>query len=307
MKKAQMSLEMIIGLLILLVVAVVVIRMFLSNIGGIDKPQKDIDQVLIEMNFKSNCENLCNQYLSGGSQATLAKYCYTQMLGDPDLNRNGKIDAFQSYTKVLDVCEDRLYCFHIIPCKTEAGNIDWDDCRQIVCQAYYNVYKDWAKADEKVYELFPNVGTCEINDDENWWVMYFGSNPCTDPGQPPSEEEEFSLSLGACTIQSSNWSFSCVINSMTGECENGLAMVWSDNPTRIASAVHGVDNYGVINFGTTFSGSVDLTNDGLQNYDFTDNPPQNPCFFSYKCDINLDNNPEDPEDLIVFSSSCQIV
>ncbi|MBD3155345.1 MAG: class III signal peptide-containing protein, partial [Candidatus Aenigmarchaeota archaeon] len=42
MKKGQMSLEMIIGLLILLVVAVVVIRLFLGNIEGINEPEKGV-------------------------------------------------------------------------------------------------------------------------------------------------------------------------------------------------------------------------------------------------------------------------
>jgi len=52
---------MIIGLLILLVVAVVVIRMFLSAVAN---PVKPPEETIRFLDFKSECEVLCNNYIN---------------------------------------------------------------------------------------------------------------------------------------------------------------------------------------------------------------------------------------------------
>jgi len=186
MKKGQMSLEMIIGLLILLVVAVVVIRLFLGNIEGINEPQEGVKDKLKSMGFYSDCENLCSRYLSTGTRANLARYCYTRMQGNTDLNNNGLVDTIEADTKILPICEDTIYCFHMVECETSAGVIDWDDCRDVVCAAVEEDYGyTGTDLDDKVYDFFPGVGNCDLGSaPQNWWTMYFGANPCTNPPSP---------------------------------------------------------------------------------------------------------------------------
>jgi hypothetical protein len=177
--KSQMSLEMIIGLLILLVVAAVVINLFLNSTKNLGTQQ--YQSALQYRNFKATCESLCNDFQSSQDIAAAAKFCYTKLTGDHDLNRNGKVDAFVADTKVLYICEDAIYCFHAYDCHSETSSIDWPDCRQILCNAYYDVYQDYGKANDKVKAIFANgIGSCTLPANEpNWFNLYFGTNPCT--------------------------------------------------------------------------------------------------------------------------------
>jgi hypothetical protein len=171
MKKGQMSLEMIIGLLILLVVAVVVIRLFLGNIEGINEPEKGVKDKLKSMGFYGECESLCNKYLATGTRANLARYCYTKMEGDTDLNDNGLVDTIEADTKILQICEDMIYCFHVVECETEAGVVDWDDCRDVVCAAIEDDYPPGTNVNAIFSEFYPGVGNCDLSDPtvNNWW------------------------------------------------------------------------------------------------------------------------------------------
>ena len=205
--KGQMSLEMIIGLLILLVVAAVVINLFLNNTRGIGAQQ--YKQALQYRNFKAQCESMCNDYLGSGNLAGAAKFCYTKLTGDTDLNRNGKVDAFAADTKLLNVCEDAIYCFHVYSCTSDNGKLDWADCRQILCNAYYEVYQNYNDANSKVKSIFANgIGSCLLpSDSVNWYSLYFGTNPCTEgPTGSTSTQTSTSAPTSAsvtCSKQSS--------------------------------------------------------------------------------------------------------
>ncbi len=214
-KKGQMSLEMIIGLLILLVVAVVVIRIFLQSMSGAE--DLGVKNELAYKNFKSNCESLCSNYKASGTRATLAKYCYTD-LGNIDLNENGIIDKLTADTKILPICEDGIYCFHVTECETDYGVIDWDDCRKVVCESYEDIYSDEATIDRKVSELF-ELGSCDgISNDENWVKLYFDAGngrPCTSPPDSPCI-----ISIDSCEIDTTN-------SPITFDCTGSI----SDQPS----------------------------------------------------------------------------
>jgi len=190
-RTGQMSLEMIIGLLILLVVAVVVIRTFLGSMEkmeSINAYKKTIEW----KNFISECEKACEEYISYGKTSRGVKFCSHRFANiGADVNKNGFVDKFDpedvGATKMLPLCEDGIFCFHVVRCGTETKHIDWSDCKQILCHAYYDTYKNMTIANEKVLESFPmtgpdessRVGSCSIDPSENWWDIYFGSNPCT--------------------------------------------------------------------------------------------------------------------------------
>lgn len=160
-----MSLEMVIGLLILLVVAAVVINLFLGNIKGITgvkEYQSDIDF----RKFKSECESYCKE----GTDGSMVAYC-SQKLKKTDLNGNKIVDILQSSTSVLKMCEDAIYCFLIAPCERETGNVGPTQCRQILCKAWNDIYDDPAKSTCKVNELILDYGTCKLKSDENWYFI----------------------------------------------------------------------------------------------------------------------------------------
>jgi hypothetical protein len=177
--KAQMSLQMVVAAIILLVVTIGTVRYFLSRMETVDPVNRDFKGRLKEMGFESECESLCNEYKIDGSKASLAEFCSNKLTGDTDLNRNGGVDSFPANTKVLPICEDGIYCFHVVECEDDSGVIDWDDCRQATCEYYEDRYQgDVDQADGKMRELFPNEGSCDLPSDENWWSMYFGPMPC---------------------------------------------------------------------------------------------------------------------------------
>lgn len=259
-KKGQMSLEMIIGLLILLVVAVVVIRMFLSSMNpDVVTPNEELER----LGFYSKCESLCSKYKSTGTRANLAKFCYTRLEGEPDLNGNGLIDQIPADTKIFDICEDMIYCFHITECKTDAGVIDWSDCRDVVCEAVrrdYDIYND-AELDSTVKNrYFPGVGSCELkNDNNNWWQMYFGGAPCSAP-----PDVRF---IGTCEIGSSG-SYSCPNARGLSNCGTGVtSVVIEDSSGGEAVAIQGTgaNDVGSINLGDGLSGSTELQDGDLQD------------------------------------------
>ena len=176
--KAQMSLEMVIGLLILLVVAAVVIRIFLQNVGTIGTID-DLRKANQYKEFKQTCDALCNEYQSSGTRAAAAKYCSTKFKGVTNLKQDILNKPIESDTKAgLNVCPDAIYCFHAQECQTDAGVIDWADCRAVLCQAYVDTYGDYGKASQKVMELIPTSGSCVLPQNENWYTMFgFGPNP----------------------------------------------------------------------------------------------------------------------------------
>jgi len=222
-KKAQMSLEMIIGLLILLVVAVVVIRIFLGSMKGATSinPDKELEQI----GFYGDCENLCSDYLASGSKAMLANYCTKTI--SMDFNGDSMTDKIKANTKFIDICEDSIYCFQMVECETGYGKIDWSDCRQVVCEAYEETFPDdMQRVDKKVSDTF-SLGKCTgIRNDENWIKLYFnqGDNkPCSNP---PTGQKCI-VSFDSCVItpgaDPSKPSFSCISEHSelipTGDCD----------------------------------------------------------------------------------------
>lgn len=174
--KGQISLEMIIGLLILLVVAFVVIRLFLnqtSQLGSLN----DVQKSLAYQEFKDGCNQLC-------TEGNIAQWCQTKLTGDTDLNRNNIVDAIPSEGLLgIKVCEDGMYCMNMFPCATSSGKLLPSDCVKTLCAAYYQTYQNMNIANSKVHELFPSAGSCQLKSDpsggtENWYTLYgFGPNP----------------------------------------------------------------------------------------------------------------------------------
>ncbi|MEM5792896.1 MAG: hypothetical protein QXY45_00865 [Candidatus Aenigmatarchaeota archaeon] len=197
--KGQMSIQMIIVVIILLVVAVVAIRIFINRMS---ETKSGISQVINNLDdFEIKCQALCNEYKMDGSNKKLSEFCYTKM--GSDLNKNGRIDAFKAKTKILDVCEDSIYCFHVVDC------VDWSECRKAACDRYVEEYGDEDKADLKVNSLF-DKGSCDLEID--WKKFYFGDMPCI---FPPNK-----LGLRNCIYDGNR--FSCQTNC---RWENGKEVV----------------------------------------------------------------------------------
>ncbi len=173
MRKAQASLEMVVGLIVLLVVAGVVISLVLHYINPkrIPNPNEQMDVRA----FLDKCEEFCED-------RTTLKYC-TYYYPGRDWNKNGKKDEL---IKVGDynwyACEDRIYCFLVVPCEKRfgSGKKAIETCKELLCQTYNEKYGDLSYCDKALnYTIKVSSSTTCVKkynalpDEEKWWNEIF--------------------------------------------------------------------------------------------------------------------------------------
>lgn len=190
--KAQMSLEMIIGLLILVIVAAVVIRTFLTSMGTIEDFSKYKESTELKT-FETKCKAHCRDFSSSGNLAYAVQFCTTRLWAEGTSNKfkkPGEIDKLEVTDNIpviggFPVCEDAIFCFHLYDCG-EYATITMEDCRKILCEYYSPRYNDIGSLNQKVIEVMKGkarnpYGSCNLGR-ENWWNRYFinldGSGPC---------------------------------------------------------------------------------------------------------------------------------
>lgn len=181
--KGDKSLEMIIGLIVLLVVAAVVINMFLgtfdpNKIGKVN-PQCDTDK----KTFITKCERLCNQFQTDRNPLTAKEFCETSTKLDVDCDN--KISKTTSKVEIpLEICEDTVYCFMVQSCDWANGKLGWSECVSTMCEVYTQLYDgDTDLANEAVLDKIKTgetITSCQLPEDEklNWFQRFYGSNPC---------------------------------------------------------------------------------------------------------------------------------
>ncbi len=163
-KKGQMSLEMIIGLIILLVVAAVVIKIFMDKMSGdaLSPPET------LELEaFRQHCDALCTRYVDNNFAGPEA-LAYCEKYFEIDLNRNGKIPGEAGMLEGYGLCEDRVYCFNIKECNWGSGSrsrLSPEKCRDVMCDVYTERYGSNATAAEYIVNQI-EFGTCDEYDEE---------------------------------------------------------------------------------------------------------------------------------------------
>lgn len=139
--KGQMSLEMIIGLVILLVVAGIVISLFLNvfqgqNLEQLGQDTQDMQKV------EEQCNRLCSNWKeSEGTKSLSAAREYCLKTFKIDVNGDNSIGArignsFNSY------CESGVHCFNVQSCETGRQNLNYEKCRKLLCEYYTKINGD---------------------------------------------------------------------------------------------------------------------------------------------------------------------
>ncbi len=177
-KKGQMSLEMVIGLIILLVVAGVVISLLLHYLSPERMPSTQ-EQMAIR-DFKQNCEKYCKD-------TSTLNYCRYYFEGN-DWDGNGmKNEIVEIGDQKWKTCEDRIYCFFAVPCD-RFGNSATEimkRCSHLLCQNYLDKYEgNVTLANNATLKEIKGSGDtlkCNlsiIGDTENWHKKFFGEHVC---------------------------------------------------------------------------------------------------------------------------------
>ncbi len=166
-KGFEKPIEIFVALFIILAVALVLLKLFQNQIS---EKQKELADVQQEQEAKERmdkfilaCAEKCTQASNNQcSSASLASLCATSLssvLGPDsyiDLNNNQIKDYDTTYLAGIGVCEDRMYCFHVMDncCNTE---ISATNCKTILT-------KYWT--DNGLVATLPAVvppGTCTSN------------------------------------------------------------------------------------------------------------------------------------------------
>lgn len=194
--RGQMSLEMIVGFVILLVVASVTIGLFLNVVptGGDDIG--GTGQLRSLQEIRTQCQSRCQDWKTrSGDQALAAAIDYCTERFNYDENQDGSVSqtagsGFNTY------CEDGVHCFNVYECSKDFEDLTAEKCREIMCEYYQDEQnvEDPSQADagQRVYRFFePGVaetdrgaGTCGIRTVEDptgarvntWWNASFSTN-----------------------------------------------------------------------------------------------------------------------------------
>jgi hypothetical protein len=271
-KRGQASLEMVVGLIILLVVAGVVIGLVMTtmnskNLTGIAGGSSKI--------FTDKCTSYCEikDYNS---------YCSTTMFGltgSKDWNGDGVEGTLVSAAGFKwDFCEDRVYCFLVTNCPGLSSDAV-DGCRTFMCQDYASKYKGDANAAttklKTIYKASDEFAKCTREDKksntkqlfsdlpsiDNWILSRFGDKEwCLGSGSSLGSEN---CGDGYCDCLGGETSVSCSTDCTANDCKytcgaNGCESAQGENKNNCPSDCGGAPPAVIINLGNcTYNTTTD--------------------------------------------------
>lgn len=182
MMKGDKSLDMVMSLVILLIVAAVVIGLVWMYLVNPPIPDPSEDCMLIKTQFKNDCKRLCAEFQSTGNSINAKQFCEKSMQLDLDCDKYiTKADAEAGYA--LEVCESNVYCFMIEECKWANGELGWKECQTTVCDEYAKIHADPDSVNAAVLESIytSEDSKCRLPEDEqlNWFMRFYGETPCS--------------------------------------------------------------------------------------------------------------------------------
>jgi hypothetical protein len=165
--KAQLTLETIIMLVVLLVLAGVMITLILTTLKPPASPQK----VLSKQEFLSQCESYCND------PEKAVEYCRLYWNGKDWNGNNEPNERIQVGTYKWYTCEDRVYCFLVKPCERLGTGLDLiRRCKNIICGTYLDKYGSAEIATAKLLEDIGFSNKCDLSGiprEEDWYSKVF--------------------------------------------------------------------------------------------------------------------------------------
>jgi hypothetical protein len=165
--KSQVTLETIIMLVVLLVLAGVMITLILTTL----KPPASPEKVLSKQEFLSQCENYCND------PEKVAEYCRLYWNGNDWNGNKVPYEITNVGTYNWYACEDRVYCFLVRPCDKLGSGLDLlKRCKDILCGIYMDKYGDANLATTHLLQDISFSNKCSLSSvppEENWYDKIF--------------------------------------------------------------------------------------------------------------------------------------
>jgi hypothetical protein len=124
--------EIFIALFVILAVAMVILKMFSTQIEEKRKEMEEQQQQerirMAEQDLKSFCATKCSD--AHKSLKNKVTFCLSYYPKEVDINMNSMADYTDKLDNVQGFCEDRVYCAAYDPC----GSLDVKTCKSIVCE-----------------------------------------------------------------------------------------------------------------------------------------------------------------------------
>lgn len=177
--KGQKSLEMVIGLVILLVVAGTVISVFL---GQFDEGVGEQFEGELEMQeIERTCESSCSEFRQrSGIEGTSAAVEYCTQRFESDVTGDGTTSNVAG-TLYNSYCEDGIKCFNVHECEVGMETLDASSCAEVM-EDYYTsdqIGMSTTETREEIAEWYnpvdtegdKGVGSCDLHEVEEFtWL-----------------------------------------------------------------------------------------------------------------------------------------
>jgi hypothetical protein len=176
-KGTEKPIEIFVALFIILAVALVMLKLFQSQIADKQKELADVQQEQKAQDLKNkltlSCQQKCtdasNQGCSLASLASLCSFGSKNILGPnefADLNNDKMLDYDTTLLAGVGVCEDRVYCFNVMSscCSRE---INAQTCKVILERYWTEKGLDTDEMFTKQLPLTASGSGC-VADENNW-------------------------------------------------------------------------------------------------------------------------------------------
>lgn len=123
--------EIFIALFVILAVAMVILKMFSSQIEQKKTEMEQQQQEERARQAMADLDTYCDSQCSKAHRSLKDKvaYCTSYYRGTIDINKNSFPDFTMALDNIQGYCEDRIYCAAYRPC----GSLDIVNCKRLVC------------------------------------------------------------------------------------------------------------------------------------------------------------------------------
>ena len=174
-KGTEKPIEIFVALFIILAVALVMLKLFQSQIADKQKELSDVQQEQrakeliskVHQACSDKCVEASNNQCNPAALASLCMYNSQITLGKNefvDLNNDKVNDMDITLRAGIGVCEDKIYCFHVLN-SCCAREISAQSCKDIIVN-YYIGQGQTAANSAALYSSLVNAGTC--TGDNRW-------------------------------------------------------------------------------------------------------------------------------------------
>lgn len=190
-KGTDKPIEIFIALFIILAVAMVILKMFSSQIQDKTKELQQIEQRekfnQAKGNAKRECDEICTNALQNDcNPQQQAQFCQHKLLDGLDVNMDGDtMDYSEDLLGGIGVCEDSIYCPHVTSCQC-GQQLTMVNCVRILLGYYeQNIGMGHDKACDLLFNRIDGE-TCTIKDYDLFWLTQIvddmvDKHDCPDP------------------------------------------------------------------------------------------------------------------------------